>query len=187
VTYDSISNLFVAQNTSVTSSNTTFPVFVLSVSGVVNSMIEGQNLDLNLVVESVITYAVKYLKIGLNQSQIYAQDTRYLQLFQALIQGMLEYEAAYTRMIFLSLSPPPSCNRTVGGMMSYEVIGWDANPKTAAYLLPLTLVSLSSIIMLSISIIKNPRSPVGVGVFNDPLQAGITGALPGIVGLPSNN
>jgi hypothetical protein len=180
VTYNSTSKLFSAHNTSRTTSNSTVSVFDRSVSGVLNSIIEAQNFGTNLIVESVITYAVKDLNIS--ESQIFVQDDRYLQLFQALIQGMLEYEAAYTRMIFLSLSPPPGCRRKVGGNMWYEVVGWDANIRTAGYLLPLTLINLSSIVILLVSIINNPN-PISIDFedleFYEPLQAGAKDKLPG--------
>ena len=41
-----------------------------------------------------------------------------------------------------------SCFRTVRGTAEYQVFGWVANARTAAYLIPMTLVNLASLVIL---------------------------------------
>ena len=45
---------------------------------------------------------------------------------------------------------PTSCFRTVGGTAEYQVFGWTADTKNAAYLIPVTLINLTSLVMLGI-------------------------------------
>ena len=46
---------------------------------------------------------------------------------------------------------PPSCMRTVNGSVLYEVTGWHYDYKTIAFLLPTTLINLSSLILLLVA------------------------------------
>ena len=60
---------------------------------------QGQNFDSNLVAESVITLGLK--SFGL---QPYAQNSTYLQLYERMIQGILEYEVCPVCDIFFFFS-----------------------------------------------------------------------------------
>jgi len=158
VTYTSNDNLFTTRIVNGTSSNISTSLLDRTLSAIPHTISEAQALDFNSVAESVITYAIKYY--GFNSTYPYVQNDLYLRLYEALIQGMLEYEATYTRMIYSSYEPPPACSRIISGTASYEVIGWEAEALTAVYLIPLTLANLSSIIMLLISLIKDPRGEI---------------------------
>jgi len=89
-------------------------------------------------------------------------------LFERMIQGMLEYEvrsvnsfhfiylivpqAAYTRLIY-SADRPSSCNRTVTGPLSYEVLGWFVTTANIGLLFPMTIINLAGFIVLLKAII----------------------------------
>jgi hypothetical protein len=90
VAYISSSNLFISQNTTGTSSDSSTSLLDSSISAVPNTISEAQNLIANMVAESVITYAVEYF--GINHSNQYVRNDQYLRLYEALIEGILEYE-----------------------------------------------------------------------------------------------
>ncbi|KAF8872658.1 hypothetical protein CPB84DRAFT_1691252, partial [Gymnopilus junonius] len=119
---------------------------------------EGQNFEANDVAESVITFGVK--SFGL---QPYEQTPKYLELYQAMIQGILDYaiiysfifllifvsRATYVRLIYSTLpNPPSSCTREVTGTLSYQVIGWSVRPAHIGFLMPMTVVNLASLVIL---------------------------------------
>jgi len=47
--------------------------------------------------------------------------------------------------------PPASCNRTVNGILSAEVTGWVAKPVHIAFLMPMTILTLASLIVVLIA------------------------------------
>ena len=172
VTYNSQANLFVTQGIAGATSNSSTPLLDRSVSAIPNAISEAQNLVANLVAESAITYAIEQL-----HTRPYVQNDYYLRLYEALIEGILEYEvnlqiafcgypanirllffpqASYIRMIYSSRSPPLACSRACCGHdVVVNVIGWDATAAIGGYLIPLTIFNLVCIIMFSISISQN--------------------------------
>jgi hypothetical protein len=89
VDYNGQNNVFSVQ----TEGPTTTPIPSLydpAVVSVVNTMAEAQGLSLNQVAESVITFGVK--NFGIQQSSIYSPNAIYPQLYEAMIQGILQYE-----------------------------------------------------------------------------------------------
>ena len=88
VTYHSLTDLFSADE-SVSTSPTTFPGFMDTVVSKLGDIVwQAQGEQSNLVAESVFTFGVK--SFGLTRP--YTQNEEYLQLFEAMIQGILEYE-----------------------------------------------------------------------------------------------
>ena len=91
VTYQSIYDIFSVGEPGEVDA-TTFSGFLdQSVATFGNLVAEGQSLQSNLVAESVITYGVKYY--GLPQTK---QDPVYLQLYESMIQGTMEYLVRYS-------------------------------------------------------------------------------------------
>ena len=87
LTYESIAGTFSAKD-SIATNTTTFSGFIdKAIVGLGDIIWEGQNWESNLVAESVVTFAVK----SFNQLP-YQQNDQYLQLFEAMIQGILEYQ-----------------------------------------------------------------------------------------------
>ena len=87
VTYQSQSRIFsVKGSTSVSSA--TYPRLIEKTLVALGGIIaQSQNTQSNLVAESVITFGVKSFRLP-----PYVQDQRYLRLYEAMIQGILEYE-----------------------------------------------------------------------------------------------
>ena len=74
---------------------------------------------------------------------------------QHLLSTDFVTQATYIRLLYSTKitgpnPAPASCFRTVVGTAEYQVFGWTAHAKTAAYLIPVTLVNLSSLILLGI-------------------------------------
>jgi len=143
---------------SVFSSLANYPFIALG--GIIS---EGQGIDSNLVAESVITFGVK--SFGLKP---YARDDTYLQLYAQMIQGILEYETSYVRMLYsLDAVPPPSCIRTVSGSVSYAVFGWFVTSANIGFLIPWTLVNGVALAALLLAVIKYGK----LNGYPSPLQA----------------
>ena len=87
VTYQSQSRIFsVKESTSV--SPATYPQLIERTLVALGDIVVGsQNRQFNLVAESVITHGVRFFG-----SPPYVQDQKYLRLYEAMIQGILEYE-----------------------------------------------------------------------------------------------
>jgi hypothetical protein len=100
VTYQSQSHIFsVKESTSV--SSTTYPRLIeRTLVGLAGIVKESQNSEANLVAESVITFGVKSFRL-----HPYVQDQQYLRLYEAMIQGILEYEVCVQLLTFGSLVP----------------------------------------------------------------------------------
>ncbi|KAJ2919627.1 hypothetical protein MD484_g762, partial [Candolleomyces efflorescens] len=113
-----------------------------------NIIWEGQNWSSNLVAETVFSLAEKRLN-GTTREK----NPITLNMFEAMVQGMLEYQATYSRLVY-SIRPdrPSTCLRDVTGSVSYSVRGWHIKPQDfvaqAGLLLPMTLINLASLILL---------------------------------------
>ncbi|KAF8978810.1 hypothetical protein BDQ17DRAFT_1318271 [Cyathus striatus] len=123
VTYQSAPNLFISEGR-ISTSPIAFPGFLdramIAVGGVVW---EAQNWESNLVAESVITFGAKVFNIP-----PYNPIIQYMPLYEAMIQGIIEYEATYSRLLYSALDGrPPTCTRPVNGVASYEVFGWSVD------------------------------------------------------------
>lgn len=51
-------------------------------------------------------------------------------------------------------SPPATCMRPVSGSATFQVFGWFVTRKTAAFLVPMTLVNLTSLVMILIVVMR---------------------------------
>ncbi|RXW24321.1 hypothetical protein EST38_g1511 [Candolleomyces aberdarensis] len=109
---------------------------------------QGQSWSANLVAEAVFSLGAKKLNTVYRE-----RNPIYPKMFEAMIQGMLEYEATYSRLVYsLGANPPSTCLRDVAGSVSYSVRGWHIDSKDsfvqAGLLLPMTLINLASLILL---------------------------------------
>jgi len=154
VTYQSRSRIFSAgavlsENDPVASSPSAFSSLVnYTLIGLGSVISEGQNFDSNLVAESVITFGVK--SFGLEP---YARNDKYLELYEKMIQGMIEYQTTYIRLIYSSLTDrPSSCIRTVTGTANYEVLGWFVTSANVGFLIPLTIINGAALIALILAL-----------------------------------
>ncbi|KDQ53376.1 hypothetical protein JAAARDRAFT_434009 [Jaapia argillacea MUCL 33604] len=78
-----------------------------------------------------------------------------------MVEGFMDYQATYYRLLFTSSwlkaptrdsgSVPHSCLRQITGTVAYNVTGWKPTWHTAAYLIPSTLVNLTSLVLLLIA------------------------------------
>ncbi|KDQ53385.1 hypothetical protein JAAARDRAFT_49841 [Jaapia argillacea MUCL 33604] len=115
-----------------------------------------QGYSTNSVAELVVSFGV--IEFGLVP---YARDDRYLDVLAHMVQGFIEYQATYYRLLFTSswlAAPtggpglaPESCLRQITGTVAYNVTGWKPTWQTAAYLIPSTLINLTSIILLVVA------------------------------------
>jgi len=87
VEYQSAPNIFSSKDSNTTFPNTTPGLMEHALGGLGAVIWEGQNIKSNLVAESVITFGVKYFQL-----QPYKQNEKYLQLYEAMIKGIIEYE-----------------------------------------------------------------------------------------------
>jgi hypothetical protein len=174
VRYSSKGDQFVVSNETLSSSNTTSQIIDRAVFAVVNTVAEAQGFAANLAAESVITYGVRTFGLPLNGT--YVRNDVYLRLVEAMIQGIVQYEVlsvspalrahtdrshsqlTYIRLIYSSYGAPPgspgSCMRAIAGQLSSEVIGWSADLKTPAYLIPLTLIIVTALMLLVVALFK---------------------------------
>jgi hypothetical protein len=73
----------------------------------------------------------------------------------------IRLQATYVRLIYsASAANDPaarSCMRPVNGTATYEVTGWFYEPKTAAFLIPTTVVNLASLILFLVAMFLGDR------------------------------
>ncbi len=63
-------------------------------------------------------------------------------------------QATYIRLIYSTLdNPPTSCIRAVEGTATYQVIGWSSKIIHIGFLMPMTLINLSSLIVIIIVLV----------------------------------
>lgn len=79
-----------------TSPRTYTELLTRSIMALGSNFVEGQTMSANAIAESVITYGVKSLGL-----QPYVQDPQYLRLYEAMIQGILDYEVCITRPLYI--------------------------------------------------------------------------------------
>ena len=132
-----------------------------------------QNAVNNQIAESV-------KDLGIQALWLQPPNDQYLPLYEAMIQGMLmdmvctannsslpllmaNPQLTYTWFQYsMQLLDMPtassSCFHTVNGTMSAEVTGWVARPIHIAFLMPMTILNLASLILALVSIVKAKRS-----------------------------
>jgi len=175
VTYQSSTNVFTTQEP-VTASATPSEFFSHSIysamKALFNLVILAQNSVNNQIAESV-------KDLGIQALWLRPPNDQYMPLYKAMMRGMLmdivctAYNSSlpllmailqftYRRFVYSMalLDPPPaSCIRTVTGTMSAEVTGWVAKPIHIAFLMPMTILNIASLILALVSIAKEKRSP----------------------------
>jgi hypothetical protein len=109
---------------------------------------EAQSSVSNLLAEAITTLGVKSFSLSSD-----AQQFEYLPLYEAMIKGILDYEATYIRLLYSARAdrPPQSCLRTVNGIAYLDVFGWTSTGHTGAYLIPIMLVNLTTLIILVVA------------------------------------
>ncbi|KAF8812665.1 hypothetical protein BYT27DRAFT_7159083 [Phlegmacium glaucopus] len=126
----------------------TFPGFIdLAVGGLGNLIEQSQTFVSNEVAESILTFGVKFFKLAPNSLP---PDAR---LYEYMIQGVLEYLATYTRLLY-SVGAPPACNREVTGNITYTVFGWSTESEHIGLIMPLTIVNFTSLVIMILAIIR---------------------------------
>ncbi|EAU93628.2 hypothetical protein CC1G_02858 [Coprinopsis cinerea okayama7 len=118
-----------------------------SLVGLVGVAKDAQSYQSNLVHESVVTVGVKSFDL-----EPHGRQDRYLPLLAAMVQGMLEYEVTYSRLLYSTEDIPPSCIRQIDGLVTYRVIGWEGKLAHIGFLMPMTLVNAASVVFIIIAI-----------------------------------
>ena len=133
---------------------------------------EVQTLQSNLLADLVMNIGIQSL-----ESPDEDNGEEYLLLYAAMIQGILMNQVHFTNNSSLPLlmvvpqvtydrfiysvianpGPPPSCLRPVNGTLSEEVMGWVAKPVHIAFLLPVTIINLASLVVIVIAKAKEKR------------------------------
>ncbi|KAF9464330.1 hypothetical protein BDZ94DRAFT_510718 [Collybia nuda] len=160
VEYRNGTNLFVVSNASNSSASTISPALMRGAINALGHVIWGaQQYEANFVAESVITFGVK--TYGL---QPFSRDEMYLRLYEAMIQGLLDYQLTYIRLLYSAGSVPRtsiinSCTRPINGTLQYATMGWKVTPKIGAYMIPLTLVTATSLVFILIAMFTTQKLP----------------------------
>lgn len=150
VTYDSTTNIFSAAPPTLESSQViTFPnLLPYALRGLGEVVSEGQNFQSNLVAESVLTFAYKSFNVSVNATR----PPEFLWLFERIIQGIIEYEVSYLRLIYSTVGTQPAdCNRNVAGSANYEVVGWFVSRANVGFLIPITIINGAAFVALVIA------------------------------------
>ena len=88
VEYQSAASIFSSpEEPNATFANMTPGLMELALAGLGSVIWEGQNMQSNLVAESVITFGVKNFQL-----QPYERNEKYLRLYEAMLKGIIEYE-----------------------------------------------------------------------------------------------
>jgi len=177
VTYQSSTRVFSTQKQITTSApaNSFSDLIEYALSGLGGIFQLAQTQSNNLVAASVLDLGFQALGFGENE-----QNEHYLPLYEAMIQGILVDEVCtasnsslqvpllmlipqvtYLRFLYSMTSntpPPASCNRTVNRIMNAEVTGWVAKPVHIAFLMPMTIINLASLVIMLIAIVRAKRS-----------------------------
>ena len=174
VTYQSSSQVFSTQEPITTSAPAINFKFIEQALFVLYLAVHlAQTATVNLVAESVEALGIQAM--GLVP---YQQSVQYPRLYEAMIQGIMVDQVCTTSHFLHPLlivgpqltyiryvysvdtydSPPPaSCNRTVNGTLSAEVTGWVAKPVHIGFLMPMTILNLTSLIIVLISMAREKR------------------------------
>jgi hypothetical protein len=87
LTYTGQSGVFAVQNPVLISRSTSTELLTRAIKGLGDNIMESQNTQSNLLAESIVSFGVKFFEL-----QPYVQNETYLRLFEAMIQGILDYE-----------------------------------------------------------------------------------------------
>jgi len=87
VEYQSAPSIFSSKDSNTTFANTTPGLMELALAGLGAVIWEGQNIRSNLVADTVITFGVKDFQLLPDK-----RNETYLRLYEAMIQGIIEYE-----------------------------------------------------------------------------------------------
>ncbi|KDQ53313.1 hypothetical protein JAAARDRAFT_80728 [Jaapia argillacea MUCL 33604] len=155
VSYSSQPGLFSARPSLLPSANNDSLVAIDSAIRALGELVwNSQWLEFNSVAESIITFGVKDFDIP-----EYARDDQNLRILESMIQGVLEYEVTYGRLIYAiynsgpdmandGIIAPSHCLRNITGSVSYNVTGWHMTWHNPLFLIPMTVVNLTSLAML---------------------------------------
>ncbi|KAF8812674.1 hypothetical protein BYT27DRAFT_7335420 [Phlegmacium glaucopus] len=130
----------------------TFTEFIdLAVGGVGNLIAQSQSYKSNGVGDSILTFGVKFFGLDADSQNPGAQETNQ-NLCAQMIQGVLEYLATYSRLLYAA-GAPPACARVVDGSGTYTVFGWSTEDDHIGLIMPLTIVNLASLVLMILAII----------------------------------
>jgi len=173
VTYQSSTRIFSTQEqvTTSTPAKTFSDVIEFAISSLGSVVQQAQTRSANMVAAIVRDFT---LKASVFSPMVYEPNEHYLPWYAAMIQGILVDQVCTAnnssplllmvipqvtliRFLYTILNgtvPPASCIRTMNGMMNAEVTGWVAKPVHIGFLMPMTILNLSSLIIVLISIAK---------------------------------
>jgi hypothetical protein len=92
VTYSTEGSQFVVSNETLSVSNVTSALVDRAVFGIWDTIVETQGFTFNLLAESVVAWRVRSYENAPDVDVLYAQNDTYPRLFEAMIQGILQYE-----------------------------------------------------------------------------------------------
>ncbi|KAF8812669.1 hypothetical protein BYT27DRAFT_7132302 [Phlegmacium glaucopus] len=147
----------------------TFPDFIdLAVEGL-SSLIEEAQSGTNEVADSILTFGIKYFGLDPNLEQ--PNDIN-LRLYEYMIQGVLEYLATYSRLLYTAGPYPSECSRNVTGNGTYTLFGWSTGSENIGQLMPLTIINFTSFVIMILAIIQtthgsyqsNPTEPMALAL-----------------------
>jgi len=149
LTYTGLSDIFTTQAPIATAPSSSSQIGSPMVNSLGSIVWEAQDVQSNLFAESIITAGVKSFVLPPE-----TQSAGYLRLYEAMIQGILDYEATYVRLLYstqVNEQTPASCMRTVNGHAYLDVFGWNSTSHNGGYLIPLTLVNLTTLVILVVA------------------------------------
>ncbi|TFK25159.1 hypothetical protein FA15DRAFT_374089 [Coprinopsis marcescibilis] len=150
VTYHSQTKLFTTKETAARASNAHADLvenMLLELGEVVR---ESQTFNSNLVAEIVTILGVKLFNLPFRGKH----DT-FLRLYEMMLSGMLDYQAAYSRLLYSTVEgPPQACMRQVDGEVIYTIFGWWADSNHIGYLMPLTILNIATAVLILVSFKK---------------------------------
>jgi len=145
------SGIFQLDDSQRTVSGTLLPGIVEQAVGALGQLIaDSQTQQTNLVASTVTAFGVKYLNLSTDE-----QQPDYLPLYGAMVQGILDYEVAYSRLLYSTISDrPPSCSRDVNGTLDYMWMGLLVDVHHVGFLMPVTLINLVSLILILVAMFQ---------------------------------
>ncbi|KAF8812670.1 hypothetical protein BYT27DRAFT_7239675 [Phlegmacium glaucopus] len=130
----------------------TFPDFIdLAVTNLGSLIQESQSDVSNEAGDSIVTFGMKYFDVSSLTPQ--ELDVITLRLYKLMIEGVLEYLATYSRLLYTS-GAPLECSRIVTGNGTYTVFGWSTGPENIGPIIPLTIINFTSFVIMILAIIR---------------------------------
>ncbi|KIJ90094.1 hypothetical protein K443DRAFT_576058, partial [Laccaria amethystina LaAM-08-1] len=146
VMYRSTEDIFSATEANASSPITFSTLINNALVGLGKLITYSQNFDDNLFAEMILNFGLKSFGLPADPD---LPPPQYLSIYEQMIQGVIEYEMTYLRLIYSTLpNAPSSCNRRVTGKLRYEVYGWFMTNANIGFLIPITIINLGALFAL---------------------------------------